>query len=259
VTARSPNIPGTEGAPPAVGQHTGPARRSRRSRLRALPLLARPISRTMPWVTLITGCLAGTLILAVMAHVAGTSRQPLDQGAARLAFLPAIAALAFVLRAPSRPLTQATPVPAWVTPAGHILLAIPVLAVTCWAQLRIVARTIPSHALGHPPAVYPVLAQLTGWCLLAVAAAACVDRSRYADLGGAVAAPASFAAIGLAWYAPVSSRFLVEPPATAHGVTIAWSAIATAALALSCAAMRDQWHRYARNRDRRRPGRYCIR
>jgi hypothetical protein len=122
-----------------------------------------------------------------------------------------------------------------------------------------VARTIPSRALGHPPAVYPVLAQLTGWCLLAVAAAACVDRSRYADLGGAVAAPASFAAIALAWYAPVSSRFLVEPPATAHGVTIAWSAIATAALALSCAAMRDPWHRYARNRHRRRPGRYCIR
>jgi hypothetical protein len=82
------------------------------------------------------------------------------------------------------------------------------------------------------------------------AAAACVDRSRYADLGGAVAAPVSLAAIALAWYAPVSQRILVEPPATAHGVTIAWSAIATAALALTCAAMRDQWHRYTRNLHR---------
>jgi hypothetical protein len=228
----------------------------RRYRLRALPLLAPHIARTMPWVTLITGCLAGIVFLAVQAHVAGRSHLPLDQGAVRLAFLPAIAALAFVLRAPFRPLTQATPVPAWVAPAGHILLAVPVLAVTCWAQLRIVARAIPPHAVGHPPAVYPVIAQLTGWCLLAVAAAACVDRSRYADLGGAVSAPVSFAAIALAWYAPVSSRFLVEPPATAPAVTIAWYAVATAALALTCAAMRDHWHRYARNRHRlRTPGR----
>jgi hypothetical protein len=200
----------------------------------------------MPWVTLITGCLAGTVFLAVLAHVAGTSHWPLGQGAVRLAFLPAIAALAFVLRAPFRPLTQATPVPAWVAPAGHILLAAPVLAVTCWAQLRIMADTIAPHALGHPPAVYPVIAQLTGWCAVTVAAAACVDRSRYADLGGAVAAPVSFAAIALAWYAPVTARLLAEPPATAHTVTIAWYAIASAALALTCMAVRDQWHRYSR-------------
>jgi len=204
----------------------------------------------MPWVTLITGCLAGTVFLAVMAHVAGISHRPLDQGAVRLAFLPAIAALAFVLRAPFRPLTQATPVPAWVAPAGHILLAVPVLAVTCWAQLRIMAHTIPPHVLGQPPAIYPVIAQLTGWCAVTVAAAACGGRSRYADLGGAIAAPVSSAAIALAWYSPVTSRFLIEPPATAHTVTIAWYAIATAALALTCAAMRDHWHRYTRNLHR---------
>ena len=204
----------------------------------------------MPWVTLITGCLAGTAFLAVMARVAGTSHSPLGPGTVRLAFLPAIAALAFVLRAPFRPVTQATPVPDWVAPAGHLLLAAPVLAVTCWAQLRIMTHTIPPHALGHPPAIYPVIAQLTGWCAVTMAAAACADRSRYADLGGAIAAPVSFAAIALAWYSPVTSRFLIEPPATAHGVTIAWYAIATAALALTCAAMRDRWHRYSRSRYR---------
>ena len=85
----------------------------------------------MPWVTLITGCLAGTLYLAIMAHVASTSHSPLGQGYVRLAFLPAVAALAFVPRAPFRPLTQTTPVPAWVAPAGHLLLAAPALAVTC--------------------------------------------------------------------------------------------------------------------------------
>ncbi len=250
MTPRSPNIPHSGGAPPALSQPVRHARRPRLSWLRALPLLARPITRTMPWVTLITGCLAGTVFLAVMAHVAGISHRPLDQGAVRLAFLPAIAALAFVLRAPFRPLTQATPVPAWVAPAGHILLAVPVLAVTCWAQLRIMAHTIPPHTLGRPPAIYPVIAQLTGWYAVTAAAAACADRSRYADLGGAIAAPVSSAAIALAWYSPVTSRFLIEPPATAHTVTIAWYAIATAALALTCAAMRDHWHRYTRNLHR---------
>jgi hypothetical protein len=224
--------------------------RARMPRLRALPLLARPITRTMPWVTLITGCLTGTVFLAAAAHVAQTSRGPLDQATVRLAFLPAVAALAFVPRVPFRPLTQAVPVPAWVAPAGHLLLAVPVLAATCWAQLRIIARTIPAHTLGHPPAVYPLIAQLTGWSAVTVAAAAWTDRSRYADLGGAVAAPVGFAAIALVWYAPVTSRFLAEPPATAHGVAIAWYSIATAGLALSCAAMRDRWPRYTRNLHR---------
>jgi hypothetical protein len=244
------NIPRTEGAPPAVGQPIRRARRPRLSWLRVLPLLAWPISRTMPWVTLISGCLAGTGYLAVMARVAGTSHSPLDPGTVRLSFLPAIAALAFVLRAPFRPVTQATPVSAWLAPAGHIALAAPVLAVTCWAELRVVAHTIPPHTFSHPPAIYPLIAQLIGWCAVTVAAAACADRSRYADLGGAIAVPVSFAAIALAWYVPVTSGFLVEPPASAHGVTIAWYSIATAGLALSCAAMRDRWHRYTRRLHR---------
>ena len=247
------NPPGAGGAQPgssAVGQPIRRARRPHLSWLRVLPLLARPVTRTMPWVTLISGCLAGTAFLAVLARVADTSHAPPGPGTARLAFLPAIAALAFVLRAPFRPVTQATPVPAWLVPAGHIALAAPVLAVTCWAQLRIVAHTIPPHTLSHQPAIYPLIAQLTGWCAVTVAAAACADRSRYADLGGAIAAPVSFAAIALAWYAPVTSRLLIEPPATAHAVTIAWYSIATAGLALSCAAMRDRWHRYTRNLHR---------
>jgi len=212
--------------------------------LRALPPLAWPISQTMPWVTLLTGCLAGTVYLAVMAHLAIAS-QPLGPGTVRFAFLPAAAALAFVPQARFRPLIQTTPVPAWVAPAGHLLLAAPVLVVTCWAQLRIIAHTMPPHAI-RTPAVYPLIAQLTGWCAVIVVAAVCVDRSRYADLGGAVAAPVSFTAIALAWYAPITSRFLTRPTATPHGVTIAWYAVVTAALALTCVAMRDQWHRYSR-------------
>ena len=86
-----------------------------------------------------------------------------------------------------------------MAPAGHLLLAVPILAATCWAQLRVVAQATPA---GHAPAGYPLIAQLTGWSAVAVAAAACTYRSRYADLGGAMAAPVSLGAVALSWYAP---------------------------------------------------------
>jgi hypothetical protein len=226
--------------------HERTVTRARRTWLRVLPPLARPIARTMPWATLIVGCLTGAVFLAVQAHVARTSGWLLSQGNVRLALLPPVAALAFVPRAAFRPLTQTTPIPAWVAPACHLLLAAPILALTCWAQLRIMAYTIPPHALGHAPAVYPLIAQFTGWCAVTVAAAVCVDRSRYADLGGAIAVPVSLGAIGVAWNVPASASVLTDPPATAHGVTIAWYVIASAALAVTCVAMQDQWHRYSR-------------
>ena len=116
---------------------------------------------------------------------------------------------------------------------------------TCWAQLRIIARTVPARGIGHPPAVYPVIAQLVGWCAVTVAAAAWVGRSRYADLGGAVAAPVGFAVIALAWYAPVTARYLTDPPATQHGVTITWYVVAAATSILACVGLRDRWHRYS--------------
>ncbi len=244
MSTRSPGIPRAEGPPLAAGGAESRSARRRLTWLRAVPLLARPIIRTMPWVTLITGCLAGLAYLAILAHAADTAHWSLTQGYVRFAFVSAIAAVAFVVRAPLRPLTQATPVPAWVTPVGYLLLAAPVLAATCWADLRIVAHTISPHA--DHAAVYPLMAQLAGWCMVAVAVAAWADRSRYADVGGVIAVLASFAAVALVWYLPVTARFLVDPPATPHRVTIAWYTIAAAGLAMTCAAMRDHWHRYAR-------------
>ena len=246
VTAQSGEIPRAESAPPAPGRPIRHARPPRLSWLRTLPLLARHIARLMPWATLITGCLAGTAVLEVVAHVAESAHWQLSQAAVRLAFASAIAALAFLPRGWFRPVTQATPVPAWVAPAGNIVLAAPVLAVTCWMQLLIMASTIPTP--GRPPAVYPLLAQLTGWCLVTVAIAACVDRSRYADLGGAIAAPLSLFVMAVAVYTPQINRYLFTPGATPHAVSATWCAIAAVALALTCAAMRDRWHRYAPKR-----------
>jgi hypothetical protein len=257
LTVPSANLPQTEGAPPAVGLPAQRTRRSRGSWLRTLPLLARHIARSMPWVTLVSGCLVGAAVLALMAHNARSSQAPLDHSAVRIAFLPAAAVLAFVLTAPFRPLTQATPVPAWVTQAGYLLLAAPVLAATCWGQLRLMDYSMPAASVARAPAVYPLIAQLTGWCAITVTIAACVQRSRYAGLGGAVAAPISFAFIALSWFLPAIGRWLNEPPAppaTTHGVTITWYAIAAAALVVTCVAVRDQWYRYGRVPSRRHSG-----
>jgi hypothetical protein len=74
-------------------------------------------------------------------------------------------------------------------------------------------------------------------------------RNRSAPAGHSCASwptPVTLTAIAFAWYVPVANRVLTEPPATAHGMTIAWYAIAAAALALTGAAMQDHWHRYAR-------------
>jgi hypothetical protein len=229
-------------------------RRRRLSWLRALPLLTRYITRTMPWVTLITSCLAVLAVFTLLVRVAHHDQATfwLDQGTIRLSLLPAAAALAFVPYVPFRPLTRAAPVPAWVTPAGHLLLAAPILALTFWAELRVMAPAIPPHAPQDPhEPFYALIAQLIAWSAIIVAAAACTARSRFADLGGAIAAPVSFAVIALALYLPLSAKFLVKPPALPHNIAIGWYAIAAVALILTCAAMRDHWHRYTRSRHRR--------
>ncbi len=236
--------------------------RRRLSWLRALPLLTRYLTRTMPWVTLMTSCLASLAIFTLLVRVAGHDHATfwLDQGTVRLSLLPAAAALAFVPYVPFRPLTRTTPVPAWVTPVGHLLLAAPVLAATCWAQLRIMATALPPHVPQDPHEPFcALIAQLIGWSAIIVAAAACTARSRFADLGGAIAAAVSLAVIALAWYLPWTAKFLVKPPAVPHSIIIGWYAIAAAALILTCAAMRDHWHRYTRGLRRpASPTRYTV-
>jgi hypothetical protein len=197
---------------------------------------------TVPWATLLAGCATGTVLLAVLGQ---TSRTPLDQDTVRITFLPAVVALAFVPRPPSQALAETAPLPTWVTPAAQTLLAVPPVAITCWVQLMIMTTSIPVRA-AHPPAIYPLIAQLTGWCAIGVAVAAACGRSRYADLSGALAAPLALAAIALAWVTPGLKDALAFPPATSQTATIAWYIVATSALAIAVAGMRDGWHRYTR-------------
>lgn len=115
-------------------------------------------------------------------------------------------------------------------------------------QLRLMDSTVLAGYVDHLPAVYPLLAQLTGWCSVTVAIAACFERTRYASLSGAIAMSVSFALIAVTTFASVLQRHLLAPPASAHAAAITWYAIAAAGLALAGFAMRDHWHRISRGR-----------
>jgi hypothetical protein len=222
----------------------GTVTRCRRHWWRTAASLAPYIVRTTPWLTLIAGCASGTAVLAAMAHVAKHS--PISQGTVRVTLLPAVAAMAFTPHLHFRPLVHTMPVPTWITAAGQTLLAIPVLALTCWVQLALMSGTEPASSAGHLPAVYPLLAQLTGWSVLAVAIAACCERSRYAALSGAIAVPVTFAIIAVTTFSPTLARHLLAPPANPHTATTDWYVIAAAAIVMSSLAIRDQWLRYTR-------------
>ena len=132
-----------ERASAAAPAATGARRRRRPPGSGRCPCSPGMSSATMPWTTLIAGCLAGTVVLAVVAHFAGTAHWQLEPGRRSLC-LPARHRGAG-LRSP-RPVPAADPGhprPAWVGPAGHILLAGPLLAATCWVQLR-------HHGSHHP-------------------------------------------------------------------------------------------------------------
>ena len=219
-------------------------RRVSGSSLRAVPALAPHMVRAMPWGPLLAGCAAGTLLLDVMAHVLHSSHGAADQQTLRLTFLTVVAALAFVPKAPFRPINLAVPVPAWIFTVGQVVLAAPVVAMTCWLQLRIIDASVPGAV--RPP-IYPLLAQISAWSTVAIAAAACIDRTRYADLGGAVAAPVTFVLIAVGWYAPFLKTQFVTPPATAGRATIAWYAVLAGSLGAMSLALADRWRRYLKH------------
>jgi hypothetical protein len=217
-------------------------------RTRSALLVARQAVTMMPWATLVAGSAVGTAVLAVLAYFARTSHTPLDETTVRLTLLPAVAALTYVPHDPLRPLAQTVPLPGWIASLTQIVCAVPALALTSWVQLVIMAHTHPAAARHHLTAIYPLIAQLTGWATLALAIAACCDRSRYADLAGAIAAPITLAMIAFAWFTPGVKDLLVTGPATPRSATIAWYSIAAASLGITTAALRDPWHRYTRRR-----------
>jgi hypothetical protein len=198
----------------------------------ALPHLA----ATMPWGTLLGGCAIGLAISVVGYRFAGAASDSAGVAAVvRAAFVPLVLVAAFLAADPHRPLVAALPAPAWLTAATHTALALPVLAGTAALQLRLAAAELAAGQLyTGVPAHLPWLmlsAELAAAAAIALAAAGVVARTRWRELGGAIAAPVSLAVIAAtqATWADVTWRILL----------VGALAVATAAW-----AQRDPWLRW---------------
>jgi len=197
----------------------------------ALPHLA----ATMPTGTLLGGCAIGLAISVVGYRLAGPGSDSVGVTTlVRAAFVPLVLVAAFLAADPHRRLVAALPAPAWLTAVTHTALALPVLAGTAALQLRLAAAELAAaqrytRVPAHLP--WPALSgELAAAAAIALATASIVARTRWHELGGAIAAPVSLAVIAAtqAAWADVSWRLLL----------VGALAVATAAW-----AQRDPWLR----------------
>ncbi|HXW47260.1 MAG TPA: hypothetical protein VEL03_20875, partial [Streptosporangiaceae bacterium] len=173
------------------------------------PALAAHVAGMMPWGPLLAGCLTGICMTVALRIAAGPTETPADLTVGvRASFVPVIAGLAFLLHDPHRPLTGALPARAWLTPAVRVAMAIPALALSGAVQLQIAGRALAAdlHATGQPAAPLPwvgLTAELAAWCALALALAAGLERTRWHDLAGLIAAVGALAVIGAVALVPL--------------------------------------------------------
>jgi hypothetical protein len=225
-------------------------------KLRIAVTAARHLTRTLPWGPLVAGCAVGLGVSLAAYQFA----QPFQQVAGlsltvRAAFVPVVAAVAFLASGPHRNLTAALPAPAWLTMAAHLVIALPVLALTAWTQLEFAAASLRTDlrfqnmADVHLP-WSSFCAELTAWSAVAVAAAALVARTRWNDLGGAMSAPVALAFIALLARTPLHlfpTAFTgLTPPEHSAWLQAQWRwwALALMAALMACWASRDPWLRF---------------
>ena len=167
-------------------------------------------SVTMPWGPVLAACLTGIGVSLAGYRLAARSQLPGEiLMFQRLAFAPVVAAVAVLVQDEHRPLVTALPAPAWLTTAARVLIALPVLVLTGWTQLAITAAelgaTLRSASVPASALPWPELAgELAAWSAIALAAAALVARTRWSDIGTAIAVPAALAIVGMlalpAWH-----------------------------------------------------------
>ncbi len=180
----------------------------------------------MPWGVLITACAVG-LGISLAVHEFPSPLQSASGVtlAIHASFFPAVAAVAFLAYDPHRNLTAALPAPAWFTAAAHTVMALPVIGVTAYLQLELTTTKIASLS---PDTVladvrWPAqVAELVAWSAIAAAAASVVGRTRWRELGGAVAAPAALALIVLASAASPRPAWIWWVVAATAGLIAAW-------------------------------------
>lgn len=211
---------------------------------------------------LLAGCAVG-LCISLAAHLLG---HPFQQPASitltvRAAFVPVVADVAFLASGPHRALAASLPAPTWLITAAHLLIALPLLVLTAWIQLSLGAADLSAALRFQGAAAAPLPwtalgSELAAWLAVALAAAALVARTRWSDLGGAIAAPAALAFLALLALAPAHlfpTAFTAESrsqhSAWLHAEWGWWALGVIAALVLGWAS-RDPWLRLRLTRAR---------
>jgi hypothetical protein len=236
-----------------VAQHRRTAARcpgNVRLAVAALPAVA----ASMPWGPLLAGCLAG-LAVSVVGRLRAS---PLDASPAaallscRASFGLVVAGLAFLLADPHRPVSACLPAPAWLTSALRVLLAAPAVACTAAIQLGLAAASqrVLQHAREPGLPWLSLAAELAGWCAVALAASAALQRTRWHDIGGVLAVALTLSCLAalsrLPWHPfPV----LMGTRAAGAAWTKAgwlWASVCGSGLAVAAWSSRDSWRRLGR-------------
>jgi hypothetical protein len=222
-------------------------------------VLMRHVARTTAWVPLLAGCITGCAVAAALLALARAGESPAALGVGiRVSFIPVIAGVAFLLRDPGRLLITTLPARAWLTPALRVGMAVPVLAASCAAQLRLAADALAADV--RAPAALPWVAlagELAAWCAATLALAAALERTRWQDLAGLIAALGAMATVAASALRPLhllTATITGMTSAQQRQWTTAWQfwaltlAIATAG---ACWAAGDPWWRLPRPAKRR--------
>jgi hypothetical protein len=199
----------------------------------------------MPWRPLAAGCVTGLAIsLAAHRFLGAGQPAPATLLALRVAFVPVVAGISVLASDQQRQFMATLPAPAWLLPALHAAAAAPVVAATTALQLKLAAAGL-SRGVALP---WPSLAgELAAWSAIAFAAGAAVARTRWTDLGGAIAAPATLGLIGLlavpAWRLLPRTFGQLTPAQHQHWAASGrtWWVLALAAAAAAGAASCDPW------------------
>jgi hypothetical protein len=113
--------------------------------------------------------------------------------------------VAFLLHDPGRQLTGALPARAWLIPAIRVGLALPVRCASCALQFVVAdgALALDLRTAGQASAGLPWLAlagELAAWCAIALALGTGLERIRWQDLAGVIAAMGAMATVGALAY-----------------------------------------------------------
>ena len=220
------------------------------------------LARTMPWGALLGGCAAGLAVSLAAYQFAHPFQAPTSITlTVRAGFVPLVAAIGFLASDPHRNLTAALPAPAWLTTATHLVIALPALSLTTWIQLELAAAELrialrPQGTTAHLP-WWSLTAELAAWSAIALAAAGLAGRTRWHDLDGAIAVPATLAFIALLAATPLHmfpSAFTGLTPSQ-HSAWVEaewrWPVVGVLAALIACWAHRDPWLRLGSGRYRR--------